>query len=139
MNIEIKRRQPARKNSRQRAAILSVLRSTKSHPTAGWIYEQLKPAMPALSQATVYRNLGLLAEQGTIQVLRSGSGMDRYDADISLHYHLICTCCGKVDDVSLPAMQGLEQDAARDSGYQVQGPRTDVYGICPGCQKPGTH
>jgi len=139
MNIEINRSLPTRKNSRQRVAILSALRSTKCHPTAGWIYEKLKPSMPALSQATVYRNLGLLAEQGTIQVLHSGSGMDRYDADISFHYHITCTCCGRVDDLSIPPMQGLEQAATSESGYQVQGHRTDFYGICPSCQKLGPH
>ncbi len=133
----IRSNQPLRKNSRQRSAILTLLRSTKSHPGAAWIYEQLKPSIPALSQGTVYRNLALLAEQGDIQVLRSGSGMDHYDADCSLHYHVICEKCGRIDDVMLPPAQDREAEAEKMTGYRVRSHRTDFIGICPDCQSSG--
>ena len=48
-----------RKNSKKRAAILACLQNTKTHPTAEWIYQQLKPQIPDLSLGTVYRNLSL--------------------------------------------------------------------------------
>ena len=48
-----------RKHSRKRDAILECLRCTTSHPTAEWIYTQLKPTIPDLSLATVYRNLAM--------------------------------------------------------------------------------
>ena len=35
--------------SRKRAAIMECLKSTTIHPTAEWIYEQLKPEIPDLS------------------------------------------------------------------------------------------
>ena len=43
-----------RKHSRKRDAILACLRSTTCHPTAEWVYQQLKPAIPDLSLGTVY-------------------------------------------------------------------------------------
>ena len=46
-----------RKHSHKRDAILECLRCTTSHPTAEWVYTQLKPTIPDLSLATVYRNL----------------------------------------------------------------------------------
>ncbi len=47
-----------RKNySRKREAILDTLRSTKTHPTAEWVYLQLKSQYPDLSSGTVHRNL----------------------------------------------------------------------------------
>ena len=45
-----------RKHSRKRDAILECLRCTTSHPTAEWVYNQLKPTIPDLSLATVYRS-----------------------------------------------------------------------------------
>ena len=46
-----------RKRSKKRDAILSCLCNTDTHPSAEWIYHQLKPQIPDLSLATVYRNL----------------------------------------------------------------------------------
>ena len=37
-----------RKHSRKRDAILECLRCTTSHPTAEWVYNQLKPTIPDL-------------------------------------------------------------------------------------------
>ena len=56
----------ARKHSRKRDAILECLRCTTSHPTAEWVYTQLKPTIPDLSLATVYRNLAMFKDEGTI-------------------------------------------------------------------------
>ena len=67
----------ARKHSRKRDAILECLRCTTSHPTAEWVYTQLKPTIPDLSLATVYRNLAMFKDEGTLvsvgvsRVLRS--------------------------------------------------------------------
>ncbi|MFR8974792.1 MAG: transcriptional repressor, partial [Eubacteriales bacterium] len=41
--------------SKQRESILNYLRNTKEHPTAERIYADLKPSLPNLSLATVYR------------------------------------------------------------------------------------
>ena len=55
-----------RKNSRKRQAILEALCATREHPTAEMLYQQLKPDYPELSLGTVYRNLGVLAEEGLV-------------------------------------------------------------------------
>ena len=47
----------AKKFSRKREAILTCLHGTTCHPTAEWVYQQLKPQFPDLSLGTVYRNL----------------------------------------------------------------------------------
>ena len=39
--------------SPKRDAILQCLRSTTCHPSAEWVYSQLKPRIPDLSLATV--------------------------------------------------------------------------------------
>ena len=55
------------RKSHKRDSILSLLQSVKCHPTAEWIYMELKEEIPELSLATVYRNLEQLAEMGIIQ------------------------------------------------------------------------
>jgi len=45
------------RNTKQRKRILEKLKTTIAHPTAEWVYGQLKDEMPSLSLGTVYRNL----------------------------------------------------------------------------------
>ncbi len=88
-----------RKHSRKREAILDVLRSTKTHPSAEWVYAQLKPSYPDLSLGTVYRNLSLFREDGQIICVGTVNGQERFDANTKPHAHFICDRCGEVIDM----------------------------------------
>lgn len=131
---------PPRRNTRQREAILNLLASTKTHPTANWLYEHLKPDNPEISLGTVYRNLSILASQGKILVIESKTGIDRFDADTSDHYHVICERCGRVDDVGkdFAAPKIRDDEAEQATGYRVSGHRLDFFGICPDCLMDGS-
>ena len=115
------KKETAYKHSRQREALFNLLCSTKIHPTAAWLYDELRKDFPHLSQGTVYRNLNILVAH--------------FDADMSLHHHVVCTCCGKVEDVEVPHTVWQESAAAQASGYQIESLRLDFFGLCPDCQK----
>ncbi len=121
------------KRSRQRDRILDTLRGTKTHPTATWVYDALKKEFPDLSLGTVYRNLGILRDQGFVRVLQSGSTFDRFDADTSAHYHFICERCGQVSDVPMLPLPGVERAASDALGCAVSGHRLDFFGVCAEC------
>ena len=72
------------RHSPKREAILECLRSTTCHPSAEWVYAQLKPRIPDLSLATVYRNLARFRAEGTVQVIGCVDGEDRYDGNTAL-------------------------------------------------------
>ena len=124
-----------RRYSKQRAALLELLMSTKEHPTAAQLYERLRKQYPSVSLGTVYRNLSLLAEQGQVQILRGGSGFDRFDGNVAPHSHITCTVCGRVVDVdcAIPGEDAAEKAAAEASGFRVLSHALDFYGICPEC------
>ena len=63
--------QQATRYSPKREAILQCLRSTTCHPSAEWVYSQLKPQIPDLSLATVYRNLARFRSEGAVQEKRA--------------------------------------------------------------------
>ena len=87
--------------SKQRETILNVLRSTTSHPSAQWIYENVKKVIPNISLATVYRNLGLLEKNGEIIKIQGDFAEDRFDGNPKNHAHFICKCCGSVLDTDI--------------------------------------
>jgi Fur family transcriptional regulator, peroxide stress response regulator len=124
-----------KKTSKQRDLILQILRSTKSHPTANWIYEQAKLQLPNISLGTVYRNLALLKQEGRIRELSWGSGTGQYDGDLRSHDHVCCTACGKVEDIP-PLGQGSESEAVEKlMGYRIHAHRLEFFGTCPQCNR----
>ena len=122
------------KHFRKRDAILTCLRETKAHPSADWVYAQLKPDIPDLSLATVYRNLSLFKEQGLIQSIGTIRGVERFDGDIHSHVHFVCTQCGTVRDLEgMPNLPTLKAEAEHDLGSQIQGCQITFTGLCREC------
>ena len=119
--------------SKKRDAILECVRSTASHPTAEWVFAQLKPQIPDLSLGTVYRNLSILKKEGIIGTMGVVDGMERFERNTAPHVHFICQSCSAVIDV-----EGVE--TPMHLGAQV--PCGDVQdciltftGICNNCVK----
>jgi len=123
------------RRSRQRERILEVLQGTGTHPTASWVYDRLKSEFPDLSLGTVYRNLNILVEQGLIRKIDFGSTFDRYDANISQHYHFICERCGAITDLEFPIDDELNRKVEQAVGITPNRHRIEFYGICKQCRK----
>jgi Fur family peroxide stress response transcriptional regulator len=125
------------KSSRQRSLILRILRSTKIHPTADWIYEEARKDMPNISMGTVYRNLNLLRDDGKIQELCYGRGINRYDGDLRDHYHVRCRECGRVQDVPHISPRASSCEVESMTGYRIHSHRLEFVGLCPECLRLG--
>lgn len=121
--------------TKQRKKILEIVQSTKSHPTADWIYNEVRREMPNVSLGTVYRNLGILKEKGEVIELNYGSSFSRYDGNREPHYHLTCTECKKVYDVEIPISTQLANEVMEEEGHIVEAHRLEFYGICRDCRK----
>ena len=122
------------KHFRKRDAILSCLRSTDLHPSAEWIYENVKKEIPNISLGTVYRNLSLFKEQGTIASLGTVKGVERFDGNTAPHVHHICTGCGRVLDLpGLSVPEELNNAAILASGGRVVSCQLTFTGLCGNC------
>ena len=82
--------------SRKRMAILEALQGTTVHPTADWVFSQLKPKYPDLSLGTVYRNLKKFCETGKAASVGVINGQEHFDGNTAPHAHLVCSHCGAV-------------------------------------------
>ncbi len=123
------------KHSRQRDAILNLLRQRYDHPTAEQIYTDLKTDFPKLSLGTVYRNLSLLESLGQILKISAAGACERYDGNPGEHYHFVCENCGRVDDVDVPVDVKLNTDAELATGGRVSKHSTLFFGTCKKCLK----
>ena len=122
--------------SRQREAILDFLCSRKDHPTADVIYQNVRKELPNISLGTVYRNLNLLADMGTIRRVKGLNDTEHFDGDTSLHQHFICRKCGAVQDIYLKNDHLIRSiNTAAEEGFDGRITDNDIYfyGICRDC------
>ena len=121
------------RNTKQRTRILEVLSQTDSHPTASWVYDELKPEFPSLSLGTVYRNLKILEEQGLLNKLHAGSTFDRYDAITHPHAHFVCTNCGALYDIKDFEFPEVIEKVNAQSRHQIEKVSVNYVGLCDKC------
>lgn len=123
------------RQSKQRNRVLELLRSTESHPTADWLYNQLKNEFPKLSLGTVYRNLSILEGQGLVKKIHFGSTFDRFEANTTPHYHLVCEECGKIVDFELPIYDDINRQAKKKTSFNIHHHKLEFFGVCENCNK----
>ena len=123
-----------RRNTRQRALILETVQKHRDHPSAEQIYTEVRAVSPRISRGTVYRNLKLLSETGSILHMEMPDA-DLFDWRNDRHYHLRCTGCGRVIDVPIDYQEGLDQDLAEKTGYLMVFHHTTFEGLCPACRE----
>jgi Fur family peroxide stress response transcriptional regulator len=127
--------QTVRKNSKKRQALLDAICNSHEHPTAEMLYSALKPMIPELSLGTVYRNLGVLVQEGQIISVGHINGQERYDAVTHAHPHFVCKSCGSVTDLELPDMVS-PMFGLIDSSFhcEPQSYNLTINGLCHKCR-----
>jgi Fur family peroxide stress response transcriptional regulator len=123
-----------RRITKQREAILKILRNTRSHPTADQIYDAVRQQIPNISKGTVYRNLQVLREDGAISELNPNGTPSRYEEKQSKHYHFQCEKCGRVFDLDEPVNTEIDKMVSARTGLKVSYHQTEFRGLCKDCQ-----
>lgn len=120
--------------SKKRNSILELIRSTKVHPTAEWVYFNLKPVYPNISLATVYRNISDFKKDGSIISVGVVNGQERLDGNNVPHPHFICSSCGCVLDVNIPNTGvNLDDIVSKDHNINIDYHEIVFHGTCSNC------
>ena len=119
----------------QRSLILDAVNKLHNHATADEIYDAVIIEHPNISKATVYRNLNALSEMGEIRKLEIPGGADRYDHCSHIHCHIKCDKCGRLFDVDMDYISGLENNIRDTRGFDFRGYDIIFRGTCPDCKK----
>lgn len=123
---------PIKRNTVQKNLILKALHEL-NHPSAENIYTYVSTNFPALSRATVYRNLKTMSEEGEISLIEIPSGPDHFDHTSYPHYHFQCKKCSGIFDVDLPYQTNLNTIKSA-SGFKIDNHMLLFTGTCPKCQ-----
>ena len=116
----------------QRLLIERALRDHGGHLTAEEVHELVEPALPGVTQQTVYSTLALLAD---LRVARRvvAPGTARFEATRDDHQHAVCERCGAIEDLHARVPLAGATRAAREAGFVPAGAAVTVLGLCPRC------
>lgn len=140
MNNRPSRREPALKigarNTRQRSAVVEVLREIDRFASAQDIHRELGDRGHKVGLTTVYRTLQTLAEIGAVDALHSNSGETLYRHCLTdrHHHHLVCTSCGRSEEIEGGPVEKWAHDVAVEHGFDLSGHDAEIYGTCPACR-----
>lgn len=131
--METAEKQGRVRNTKQRQAIIQVIRSNRSHLTADDIFQEVKKSQPNISLGTVYRNLELLTQTGSLSKAVFSDGKARFEFAGGHHHHLICLSCGAAVDIPVCPVGAELTSFMQNSGFQPCHHHFEVYGYCAGC------
>ena len=126
-------RETEEKLTRQRNAVLQVIRAREDHPTANEIFQSARLHLPTISYATVYNSLRFLKEAGHIAEVQFGNGASRFDRMTLRHDHALCTKCSALTDIEMKHPPKLFKKAAKASKFKPESLEFTLRGICPDC------
>lgn len=90
-------------------------------------------------EATVYRTLSKLADNGVLKRFTDGASGACYQLadseDCDKHFHLKCEKCGKLIHVDCGFMTEIKNHIEFDHDFFVDLGKTVFYGLCGDCSK----
>jgi Fur family ferric uptake transcriptional regulator len=88
-----------------------------------------------VGRATIFRTLDVLSAAGVVERIDLPTGDHAYlTCEPSHHHHIVCSRCGRSDDVADAGLRSVVRDVARQTGYRVDDHRLELFGLCPTCQ-----
>ena len=124
-----------KRNTIQCSLVFEAVNKLQCHATADEIYDAIVKEYPTISRGTVYRNLNRLSKMGKIHKMEIPGGADRFDHQCREHYHARCVKCGRVFDVDMEYIEGLEKNIKDAHGFEISGHDIIFKGTCPDCKK----
>jgi Fur family ferric uptake transcriptional regulator len=123
------------KKTPARLAINEFLLNVSTPVDAEQVIQYLRLKQLETNKVTVYRILDSLFKNQIIDRMEFGEGKYRYELKKNHHHHLVCTNCGKVQDVEVSILEKLEKEIKKDKSFKVQSHSLEFFGICANCQK----
>ena len=124
------------KSTPARAAITDFLRRSSSPVDVEEIINFLRSKKLKTNKVTVYRNIEFLYKNKVVERLEFGEGKFRYEIKKRHHHHhLICTNCGKIEEVKGDFLKKMEEEIYKNKNFKVTGHSLEFFGLCRSCQQ----
>jgi Fur family ferric uptake transcriptional regulator len=123
------------RSTRQRASIVSALRTASGFKTAQELHRDLLRRGERVGLATVYRNLQALTETEEVDAIQTGVGetMYRLCEEGDHHHHLVCRRCGLSVEVVAEEVEAWAHRVGKRHGFENVTHTAEIFGLCSNC------
>lgn len=119
-----------------RVAVMQVLESTEQPVDVSTIISYLKKRNVDVDPATIFRMMNDFLAKGITKQIQFNEGKARYElSNKRHHHHLICTNCGKIEEVEGDFLKQMEEKIYKDKKFMVKRHSLEFFGLCADCQK----
>jgi Fur family ferric uptake transcriptional regulator len=118
-----------------RRLVADMVAATGGHFTAADLLERGRREQFHIGRATIFRALELLTSLHVVERLDLPSGSHAYvvcDPE-EHHHHLVCSTCGRSEDVADGELARLVDEIGQRHGYRIESHRLELFGMCPDC------
>lgn len=122
------------KKTPARLAVIKYLKKVKSPVDVEKIMEEVNKENE-INKATIYRILDLYTKKGIVDKVEFGEGKYRYELQDKHHHHLVCTNCGRVEDVEVEKITEIESRIKDKKGFLIKSHSLEFFGLCRNCQR----
>ncbi|QQR64120.1 transcriptional repressor [Candidatus Roizmanbacteria bacterium] len=124
------------KQTQARSAILTIIFQSKKPVDVVTISQFLKKIGIVTDQATVYRTLQTFVESGILKRVEFHEGKFRYElSSLPHHHHLVCTDCGKIEDIENCGMEEVEKILQKKTSFKIAEHHAEFFGFCKNCKR----
>lgn len=117
----------------QRLVIYRELMKMLDHPNPEQIFERIRPELPSISLATVYKTLRVFMKAGIIEEVSPHHGSLRIEPNVKRHHHFICLQCRSITDLAFSEIDEAPFKNSVPQGFQVEQVSMEVRGLCGRC------
>ncbi len=118
----------------QRQVLYEVMQGMDGHPSPEEVYAEVKQKIPAISLATVYKNIHLFVDSGVLREVSLHHGSRRVEMNERDHHHVVCSRCKAISDIDATELGLPVERKTLPGGFLVERYSVDVIGVCAKCQ-----
>lgn len=135
-SLKAKLKQQGFRLTPQRQTILQIFQTLPQgkHLSAEDLHRLLEAKKEAVSLATIYRTLKLMARMGILRELELAEGHKHYEINRPApehHHHLVCVQCYKTIEFTNDAVLKICRKQAKASEYELLDCQMTLHAVCP--------
>ena len=117
-----------------RRSVAALISDQDRHFTAASLVEAARVRQLGVGRATIFRTLEILEDIGAVERLDLPSGEHAYvGCEPTHHHHVVCSGCGRTDEIEDAGLRAVVATIARRTGYRVDEHRLELFGLCTAC------
>jgi len=119
----------------QRSEIFYELAKYPGHPTVENVFCQVRKHLKTISLDTVYRTIATFEEYNLVKRVQMLDNTARFDINLKVHHHLVCTRCKKIEDFYWPDFDQMKLPRSICNWGKIDLKNVVLSGLCSQCSK----